>query len=83
MGHIIDERRILNDEVDAYLKEFVPQETYAVLESTRNWPFMYDLLSDHVDRVELTHPKEQHLIAKAVIKKRIPLTAKPWQTWPV
>ena len=68
MGHIIDERRIPNDEVGAYLKEFVPNETYAVLEATRNWPFMYDLLSDHVDRVELAHPKELNLIAKAVIK---------------
>ncbi len=68
MGHIIDERRISNDEVGAYLKEYVPKETYAVLEATRNWPFMYDLLSDHVDRVELAHPKELNLIAKAVIK---------------
>jgi len=68
MGQIIDERRISNDEVGTYLKKFVPKETYAVLEATRNWPFMYDLLSDHVDRVELAHPKELHLIAKAVIK---------------
>jgi len=68
MGQIIDERRISNDEVGTYLKEHVPKETYAVLEATRNWPFMYDLLSDHVDRVELAHPKELNLIAKAVIK---------------
>ena len=36
----------------------MPSETYAVLEATRNWPFMYDLLSQHVVRVELAHPKE-------------------------
>jgi hypothetical protein len=29
---------------------------------------MYDLLSEHVDQVELAHPKELHLVAKAVIK---------------
>jgi len=68
MGHIIDERRISNDETKKYLRKVVPKNTYAVLEATRNWPFMYDLLSEHVDRVELAHPKELHLIAKAVIK---------------
>ena len=68
MGQIIDERRMPNDEIQEYLKETVPRNTYAVLEATRNWPFMYDLLSEHVDRVELAHPKELHLIAKAVIK---------------
>ncbi len=68
MEQIIDERRISNAEIGTYLKEFVPQETYAVLEAARNWPFMYDLLSDHDDRAELAHPKELHLIAKAVIK---------------
>lgn len=68
MGQIIDERRMPNDEMQEYLKETVPRNTYAVLEATRNWPFMYDLLSEHVDRVELAHPKELHLIAKAVIK---------------
>ena len=68
MGQILDERRLLNGEMQEYLNETVPKDTYAVLEATRNWPFMYDLLSDHVERVELAHPKELHLIAKAVIK---------------
>ena len=50
-GQVIDERRLLNDEFEQYLKEVVPKNTYAVLEATRNWPFMYDLLSEHLERV--------------------------------
>jgi transposase len=46
----------------------VPQETYAVLEATRNWPFMYDMLAEHVERVELAHPKEVKAIANAAVK---------------
>jgi transposase len=52
----------------AYLKKEVPRETYAVLEATRNWPFMYDLLSEHVGRVELAHPKELKAISAAAVK---------------
>ena len=57
-GTVIDERQISNDEASKYLEEVVPRETYAVLEATRNWPFMYDLLSMYVERVELAHPKD-------------------------
>jgi len=64
-GEVIDERRLPNAEMRGYLEEHVPQETYAVLEATRNWPFMYDMLSDHVERVELAHPKEVKAIANA------------------
>ena len=80
MGPVIDERRLLNDEIQEYLSETVPHNTYAVLEATRNWPFLYVLLYDHVERVKLAHPKELHLIAQAVIKDD-PSTAKPWRTW--
>jgi hypothetical protein len=51
-GRVVNERRMLNGEVAAYLKQEVSPETYAVLEATRNWPFMYDLLTEHVARVE-------------------------------
>ncbi len=68
MGHIIDERRLPNDEFEQYLKDEVSHNTYAVLEATRNWPFMYDMLEDHVERVELAHPKELKAIASAVLK---------------
>ena len=67
-GQIIDERRVPNDEFEQYLHEFVPQNTYAVLEATRNWPFMYDLLHKNLERVELAHPKELKAIAAAVVK---------------
>ena len=67
-GEIIDEQRLENAEVANYLKEKVPQRTYAVMEATRNWPFMYDLLCDHVERVELAHPKEVKAIANAAVK---------------
>ncbi|MEJ2487836.1 MAG: hypothetical protein P8Y68_19135 [Anaerolineales bacterium] len=67
-GEIIDEQRLENTEVAGYLKQKVPQNTYAVLEATRNWPFMYDLLAEHVDRVELAHPKEVKAISNAAVK---------------
>jgi transposase len=67
-GAVIDERQISNDRISAYLVEAVPRETYAVLEATRNWPFMYDLLTEHVERVELAHPKELKAISSAAVK---------------
>ena len=67
-GQVIDERRLLNAEMAGYLEQHVPQETYAVMEATRNWPFMYDMLSEHVERVELAHPKEVKAIANAAVK---------------
>ena len=39
-----------------------------MLEATRNWPFLYDLLTEHVARVELAHPKELKAISTAAIK---------------
>ncbi|TET96552.1 MAG: IS110 family transposase [Anaerolineales bacterium] len=67
-GEVIDERQILNDEAIQYLEEYVPKDTFAVLEATRNWPFMYDLLAKHVVRVELASPKELKAISAAAVK---------------
>lgn len=67
-GQVFDERRLANTEMATYLKKKVPAETYAVLEATRNWPFMYDLLTEHVARVELAHPKELKAISAAAVK---------------
>lgn len=67
-GTVVDERQIRNLDMIEYLQGNVPQETYAVLEATRNWPFMYDILKDHVERVELAHPKELKAIAHAAVK---------------
>ncbi len=38
------------------------------MEATRNWPFMYDMLSDHLERVELANLKEVKAIANATVK---------------
>ena len=67
-GKVLDERQVQNINMKEYLKEKVPRETYAVLEATRNWPFMYDLLGEQVERVELAHPKELKAIASAAVK---------------
>lgn len=67
-GAVIDKRQLKNQEMGGYLREQVPQETYAVMEATRNWPYFYDLLEGHVDRVELAHAKEVRSIAAAAVK---------------
>jgi transposase len=67
-GEIINKGRISNQEITKYLQEKVPQETYAVLEATRNWPFMYDLLHEHVEKVDLVHAKGVRAIANAAVK---------------
>jgi len=67
-GEVIDRQRVSNDDIPRYLQEQVPKETYAVLEATRNWPFMYDLLHEHVQQVDLVHAKAVRTIANAAVK---------------
>jgi transposase len=67
-GTFSDERRIKNLNIEEYPESKVPQETYAVLEATRNWASMYDLLDQHVAKVALAHPKELKAIANAAVK---------------
>ena len=67
-GDVIDKERISNQEIREYLQEKVPQETYTVLEATRTWPFMYDLLNEHVHKVDLVHAKGVRAIANAAVK---------------
>ena len=67
-GEVIDKQRISNQEIKKYLEEKVPRDTYAVLEATRNWPFMYDLLHAHVQQVDLVHAKGVKAIAAATVK---------------
>ena len=67
-GEVIEKGRISNQEITKYLQEKVPQKTYAVLEATRNWPFMYDLLNEHVEKVDLVHAKGVRAIANAAVK---------------
>lgn len=67
-GEILTEKQVANTEIKDFLKEEVPPETYAVLEATRNWPFVYDLLNEYVQRVELAHPKQLKAISAAAVK---------------
>ena len=67
-GTVLDERRIKNIYIKEYLEEKIPHQTHAILEATRNWAFMYDILDQHVDKVSLAHPKELKAIATAAVK---------------
>jgi transposase len=67
-GEVLDKQHLQNCDIAKYIIENVPHETYAVMEATRNWPFFYDLIGEHVDRVELAHAKEVRSIAAAAVK---------------
>jgi transposase len=67
-GEVVDKRGMKNSEIKEYIRKKVPQETYAVMEATRNWPYFYDLIGEHVERVELAHAKEVRSIATAAVK---------------
>ena len=67
-GNIELEGEISNSVIKDFLKKEIPATTYAVLEATRNWPFAYDLLTEHVQRVELAHPKQLKAISAAAVK---------------
>lgn len=66
-GEIQDQRRLQNEEVPAYL-DSLPPNTMAVLEATRGWQHMYDILCGKVEQVELVHPQKAKAIASARIK---------------
>jgi hypothetical protein len=66
-GEVVDKQRLKNTEIKNYIKKNIPKGTYAVMEATRNWPFFYDLLEEHVDRVELAHAKGVRMIAEAAV----------------
>lgn len=66
-GVIEDKRRLPNQDVANYLKK-VPCNTHAVLEATGNWTYMYDVLSERVEQVDLAHPQQVRAIAAARIK---------------
>ncbi len=66
-GEVKDRRRLLNSEVGEYVAK-LPLNTCAVLESTGNWSYMYDILAAQLERVELAHPKGVRAIAAARVK---------------
>jgi transposase len=67
-GEVHSERQLDNTELASYVATEVPRETCAVLEATRNWPYVYDLLAAHVQQVELAHPKQLKAISTAAVK---------------
>jgi hypothetical protein len=46
-GQIHDERRLPNDAMSDYVAQ-LPESTFAVLEATGNWSYMYDVLAEGV-----------------------------------
>ena len=48
-GKVSDSRRLPNDEMMAYVKQ-LPSNTFAVVESTGNWSYMYDILNSSLDK---------------------------------
>jgi transposase len=66
-GKLIDQRRLPNDAMPDYVAQ-LPKSTFAVLEATGNWSYMYDVLEKGTDKVVLAHPKRVKAIAAARIK---------------
>ena len=66
-GIVIDQRRLPNDAMPDYVAQ-LPESTFAVLEATGNWSYMYDVLEEGKDKVVLAHPKRVKAIAAARIK---------------
>jgi transposase len=66
-GAICDQRRMTNAAMTDYVAQ-LPTNTFAVLEATGNWSYMYDVLAAKLDKVVLAHPKRVRAIAAARIK---------------
>ena len=66
-GKLIDQRRLPNDAMPDYVAQ-LPKSTFAVLEATGNWSYMYDVLEEGTDEVVLALPKRVKAIAAARIK---------------
>jgi transposase len=66
-GNISDQRRLPNDAMPDYVAQ-LPESTFAVLEATGNWSFMYDILEVGTDKVVLAHPRRVRAIAAARVK---------------
>lgn len=67
-GKVALQTKILNEEkaVASLCQKYRPEA--AVMEASRNWEVMYDLLERFVDRVVLAHPLKVKAIASAKIK---------------
>ena len=67
-GNLLDQGGRPNDAMAAFFAAKVPRSTTAVMEATFNWPFMYDLAGEYVERVLLAHPQKVKMIAEATVK---------------
>jgi len=68
-GKILDKRRLEND-VDVLEKYFskVPKGSPVVMEATRDWYWMSDLVEEMGLKPVLAHPKKVRIIAEATVK---------------
>ena len=66
-GNISDQRGLANDAMSDYIAQ-LPKNTFAVLETTSNWSYLYDVLEAQVAGVVLAHPKQVRAIAAARVK---------------
>jgi transposase len=66
-GKISDQRRLPNDAMSDYIAQ-LPASTFAVLEATGNWSYMYDILEAGTAEVVLAHPRRVRAIAAAKVK---------------
>ena len=69
-GESMGERRLYHDDKQGMRTYFsaLPGPKTAVLEATRNWYWIYDLLEECFDEVKLSHPAKTRLIAESKVK---------------
>ena len=69
-GSVKKEGRVGNhpDELARFMAGFSDEPSRAVMEGTRNWTLMYDMLEQIVDEAKLAHPLKVNAIAEARIK---------------
>jgi transposase len=67
LGTLIDERRLPNEELPAYLQTLAAPAKVA-LEATSNWYHIYELVEPWAAEVVLGHPLKTRIIAEAKIK---------------
>lgn len=69
-GNLIAKEKFDNSKsnFEAFLKDFVPEETKIVIESTSVWEYIYDMLEGMKYEVVLANPVKTRAIAEARIK---------------
>jgi transposase len=69
-GEVLNKARFDNSEenFDSFLRDFPPEETEIVMESTGVWECLYDMLESKGYRVKLANPVKTKAIASARVK---------------